>query len=54
MIEQTLLWGISALGEAQLKTLAGLLAAERSANPQVQPYAAISAGPAAEAERPAR
>lgn len=51
MIEQTAIWGISALGEGQLKTLAGLLALERSANPDAQPYAAISAGPVADAER---
>lgn len=51
MIEQTAIWGISALGEGQLKTLAGLLAAERAASPDAQPYAALSAGPVADAER---
>ncbi len=51
MFERTLLWGISALGQTQLNALEGLLQSERAANPQLQAYGAITAGPAIDAER---
>lgn len=51
MFERTLLWGISAVGQMQLDTLAALLAAERTQNPTITAYGAITAGAALDAER---
>jgi len=48
MIENTLLWAISLIGETQLKTLAALLDRERAAT-QAKAYGEFTAGPALDA-----